>query len=54
MVEKPGGVEKQLSELEGKAYQWQVQIFDVHLNILHEEELQIREQMNTVKRQIAG
>jgi len=44
----------QLSSLEHSAYEWQLKIFDSHIDILTEEELHVRSAIDNIKQQIAG
>lgn len=47
MKEKVAGLEKQ-------AYEWQLKIFDVRIDIYSEEELRLRTKIDAIKQEIAG
>jgi len=47
-------VSDQLSSLEHSAYEWQLKIFDSHIDILTEEEQSVRSAIDNIKQQIAG
>lgn len=52
--DRPGITEKEIAALERKAYEWQVKIYDSHLDILQEDEKVLRLKMNIIKQEIAG
>ena len=47
-------VSDQLSSLEHSAYEWQLKVFDSHIDILTEEEQSVHSAIDNIKQQIAG
>lgn len=54
LEERPGGVAKELVKLESKIYEWQVKILNVQLQILEQEETQLKALMGAMNNQIEG
>jgi len=47
-------VSDELAALEHSAYEWQLKIFNSHIDILTEEEQRVRSTIDNVKQQLAG
>lgn len=43
-----------MAGLEKQAYEWQLKIYDVRIDIFTEEELRIRTKIDAIKQEIAG
>jgi hypothetical protein len=53
MEEKPG-IKGELMRLENQTFEWQVKIYDLHLDILREEEILAKTQRDAITRNIQG
>ena len=53
MEEKPG-IKQELMRLENQTFEWQVKIYDLHLDILREEEKLAKTQKDAITRNIEG
>ena len=54
LEEKPGGVMKEIEQMEGEIYSWQVKIYDVAMEESSEEEALLKTQINTLKERMEG
>ena len=50
----PDRIKQKVTALEKQAYEWQLKIFDVRLDIYSEEEQRLRIQVDAIKQELAG
>ena len=53
MDEKPG-VQREITRLENEVYDWQIKIYELHMQILDEEEKLAKTQREAITRDIKG
>ena len=53
-VDERPGVQRELLHLENQVYDWQLKIYDLHLDILREEERLAKTQREAITRDIQG
>ena len=54
LMEKPGGIQRELEVLEESVYDWQVKVHEHHLAVLDEEERLLRMHIKSLKQEQQG